>query len=259
MIPDAAPRPTTSKTADTDGVPAELLPYYEQTLDWSSCSERLRLHHGRGTAGLGGPVEGRHRALADPQSRRGRRRADRVPADQPRRARVERSGADPRLGVVRGERPGAPAVRCDRLRSPRRRRVDRRDVLRRGRHGRVPVRHPRERARDGCLDRRAARTPPAFGEACEANSDGILPYITTDNSARDMDMMRAVLGDEQLNYLGYSYGTFLGATYAKLFPEKVGRLVLDGADRSVDSGTGRRHHAGRSASSRRCARIWPTA
>ena len=44
-----------------------------------------------------------------------------------------------------------------------------------------------------------------------------------------MDLLRAVLGDAQLNYLGYSYGTFLGATYAKLYPERVGRLVLDGA------------------------------
>ena len=69
----------------------------------------------------------------------------------------------------------------------------------------------------------------AFGEACEANSDGILPYITTVNAARDMDLLRAVLGDPQLNYLGYSYGTFLGATYAELYPERVGRLVLDGA------------------------------
>lgn len=68
-----------------------------------------------------------------------------------------------------------------------------------------------------------------FVAACEANSDGILPFITTDNAARDMDLLRAVLGDEKLNYLGYSYGTFLGATYAKLFPERVGRLVLDGA------------------------------
>lgn len=69
----------------------------------------------------------------------------------------------------------------------------------------------------------------AFAEACDANSGGILPYITTVNAARDMDLIRAVLGDKQLNYLGYSYGTFLGATYAKLYPEKAGRLVLDGA------------------------------
>ena len=69
----------------------------------------------------------------------------------------------------------------------------------------------------------------AFAEACDANSGGILPFITTENAARDMDLLRAVLGDTSLHYLGYSYGTFLGATYAKLFPEKVGRLVLDGA------------------------------
>ncbi|HWI32024.1 MAG TPA: alpha/beta hydrolase [Microbacterium sp.] len=68
-----------------------------------------------------------------------------------------------------------------------------------------------------------------FAEACQANSAGILEYVTTDNSARDMDLLRAVLGDAKLNYLGYSYGTFLGATYAELFPDRVGRLVLDGA------------------------------
>ncbi|MBO0979948.1 alpha/beta hydrolase [Microbacterium sp. SD291] len=69
----------------------------------------------------------------------------------------------------------------------------------------------------------------SFADACEANSGGILPHITTINSARDMDLIRAVLGDKELNYLGYSYGTFLGATYAELYPEKAGRLVLDGA------------------------------
>ncbi len=69
----------------------------------------------------------------------------------------------------------------------------------------------------------------AFAEACDANSGGILPYLTTQNSARDVDLLRGVLGDSKLNYLGYSYGTFLGATYAELYPERVGRLVLDGA------------------------------
>jgi len=69
----------------------------------------------------------------------------------------------------------------------------------------------------------------AFAAACDANSEGILPYITTVQAARDMDLLRAVLGDEKLNLLGYSYGTFLGATYAELYPERVGRFVLDGA------------------------------
>ena len=51
----------------------------------------------------------------------------------------------------------------------------------------------------------------------------------TRDAARDLDVLRAVLGDRQLTYLGSSYGTYLGATYAELFPRRVGRLVLDGA------------------------------
>src|SRR5690606_24499173 len=54
-------------------------------------------------------------------------------------------------------------------------------------------------------------------------------FVDTVSAARDMDLLRAILGDERLNYLGYSYGTFLGATYADLYPEKTGRMVLDGA------------------------------
>jgi pimeloyl-ACP methyl ester carboxylesterase len=77
----------------------------------------------------------------------------------------------------------------------------------------------------------------AFAQACDANSGGILPYITTENAARDMDLLRGVLGDPKLNYLGYSYGTFLGTTYAGLFPDRVGRMVLDGAMDPAVSGT----------------------
>lgn len=76
----------------------------------------------------------------------------------------------------------------------------------------------------------------AFADACEKNSDGVLPFISTENSARDMDVLRAALGDDNLSYLGYSYGTKLGATYAGLFPERAARLVLDGAiDASLES------------------------
>lgn len=62
-------------------------------------------------------------------------------------------------------------------------------------------------------------------EACLKNP--ITPYINTDATARDMDLIRGLLGEEKLNYVGYSYGTWLGAWYASLFPEKVGRMVLD--------------------------------
>jgi pimeloyl-ACP methyl ester carboxylesterase len=68
-----------------------------------------------------------------------------------------------------------------------------------------------------------------FAAGCEKRSGKVLPHVSTVEAARDMDVLRAVLGDEKLNYVGASYGTFLGATYAELFPDRTGRLVLDGA------------------------------
>ncbi|MFF4365578.1 alpha/beta hydrolase [Streptomyces sp. NPDC001594] len=68
-----------------------------------------------------------------------------------------------------------------------------------------------------------------FAAGCEQRSARILPHVSTVDAARDMDLLRAVLGDGKLNYVGASYGTFLGATYADLFPGRVGRMVLDGA------------------------------
>ncbi len=68
-----------------------------------------------------------------------------------------------------------------------------------------------------------------FGAACLANTGPVLEHVDTVSAAKDMDVLRAALGDDTLTYVGYSYGTQLGATYAALFPDKVGRLVLDGA------------------------------
>jgi len=68
-----------------------------------------------------------------------------------------------------------------------------------------------------------------FAQQCQAHSAGLLSHVGTRDAARDMDVLRQALGDRRLNYLGFSYGTFLGASYADLFPARVGRLVLDGA------------------------------
>jgi len=65
---------------------------------------------------------------------------------------------------------------------------------------------------------------------CAKHSGPVLPHIGTVNASRDLDVMREALGDKKLNYLGFSYGTRLGAVYAAQFPDKVGRLVLDGVD-----------------------------
>ncbi|MER6421311.1 alpha/beta hydrolase [Streptomyces sp. NPDC001137] len=75
-----------------------------------------------------------------------------------------------------------------------------------------------------------------FAESCGQHSAQLLRHVSTVEAARDMDILRAALGDSKLTYVGASYGTFLGATYAGLFPERVGRLVLDGAmDPSLSS------------------------
>ncbi|WP_367320954.1 alpha/beta hydrolase [Streptomyces sp. HUAS ZL42] len=66
-----------------------------------------------------------------------------------------------------------------------------------------------------------------FNEACEDHSEEMLPNVRTTDAARDMDLMREVLGDDRLYYFGISYGTELGGVYAHLFPKKVGRAVFD--------------------------------
>lgn len=76
----------------------------------------------------------------------------------------------------------------------------------------------------------------AFGQACAENTDEQLEFVGTPNTIKDMDIIRAVLGEDELNFFGFSYGTKLGALYAQEFPETVGRFVLDGAmDLSLSS------------------------
>jgi pimeloyl-ACP methyl ester carboxylesterase len=69
----------------------------------------------------------------------------------------------------------------------------------------------------------------AFARACQQRSGDLLEHVGTRDAARDMDLLRAALGDDKTTYLGFSYGTLLGATYADLFPTRVRALVLDGA------------------------------
>jgi pimeloyl-ACP methyl ester carboxylesterase len=66
-------------------------------------------------------------------------------------------------------------------------------------------------------------------QLCDDNNPALLDHVSTANVARDMDEIRKAVGDEQLNYIGFSYGTYLGATYASLFPGQARALVLDGA------------------------------
>ncbi|RDD88367.1 alpha/beta hydrolase [Streptomyces parvulus] len=66
-----------------------------------------------------------------------------------------------------------------------------------------------------------------FGKGCRKAAGKLMSHVSTTDTARDMDLMRHVLGDEKMHYFGISYGTELGGVYAHLFPERVGRVVLD--------------------------------
>ncbi|GAA0502902.1 alpha/beta fold hydrolase [Deinococcus depolymerans] len=73
---------------------------------------------------------------------------------------------------------------------------------------------------------RMIRAGKLVAQACQKNP--LTPFINTDATARDLNLARQLLGDQKLNYIGYSYGTWLGSWYAKTFPEHTGRMLLDG-------------------------------
>lgn len=228
LIPEARPTPTSSATPDTEGVAAELLPFYGQKLDWETCNETFQC------ATVTAPLDWENPSAAEIELAIIRHPAESGHAQgsllvnpggpgasglstvrdsvegtvgEPVRAVYDVIGFDPR-GV--GE---STAVVCY-------------DAAGMDEYLYGIPQNPR--GSDAWTAEVEGRNRD-FAEACDANSDGILPYITTVNAARDLDLLRAVLGDKQLHYLGYSYGTLLGATFAGLYPDKVGRLVFDGA------------------------------
>ena len=76
--------------------------------------------------------------------------------------------------------------------------------------------------------RQAIADSKVFIQKCR-NKNTNLTAFSTSNAARDMDVLRAAMGDKKLNYMGKSYGTYMGALYATLFPNNIGRVILDGA------------------------------
>ncbi|WP_221586363.1 alpha/beta hydrolase [Microbacterium sp. G2-8] len=230
------------KAPITDGVPEELLPYYGQILEWGSCDEPLTSEPVE-CATVTAPLD-----WSAPQSGDIELSISR-PADRP---------DDPRGSLL--VNPGGPgASGVDMLHSsleyggfgePL---LDTFDVVGfdpRGVARSTPVTCLDAQGMDAYLygvpegergssewEKSQEDSAQTFAEACESNTGEELEFITTEQAARDMDLLRALLGDTALDYLGYSYGTYLGATYAELFPDKVGRFVLDGAlDPSVSGG-----------------------
>lgn len=82
---------------------------------------------------------------------------------------------------------------------------------------------------DAAEGREALQRQRDFFEGCVESSGDVVGHVSTVEAARDLDVLRAALGESELTYFGFSYGTELGSTYAELFPQQVGRFVLDGA------------------------------
>ncbi|MGE9807329.1 MULTISPECIES: alpha/beta hydrolase [unclassified Janibacter] len=110
---------------------------------------------------------------------------------------------------------------------------------------------------DAAEEKEFAANARTFAQGCDEKSGDLLTHVSTVEAAKDMDVLRAVLGDSQLTYLGKSYGTFLGATYAELFPERVGRLVLDGA--LAPDLTGEEFNLGQATGFETATRAWAQA
>ncbi|WP_286690246.1 MULTISPECIES: alpha/beta hydrolase [unclassified Aeromicrobium] len=77
-------------------------------------------------------------------------------------------------------------------------------------------------------ERAFVRQTARISRACRAEAGDVIRHASTANVARDLELLRRAVGDDTLAYQGYSYGTYLGATYARLFPDRVGSMVLDG-------------------------------
>ena len=87
-------------------------------------------------------------------------------------------------------------------------------------------------------ERRVIELSRRASELCAANGGGLLEHMTTANVARDLDLLRQAVGDSQLTYLGFSYGTHLGEVYANLFPEQVRAMTLDSVIDPIEWTTG---------------------
>jgi pimeloyl-ACP methyl ester carboxylesterase len=215
------------EAADTAGpAPAGLETYYQQELQWSGCGGDFECATMRVPSDYGDPAGGDDLAVE----------VVRLPA----------SGED-RLGalVVNPGGPGASGVEYARAA----RAIVTADVLAaydivgfdpRG----VGSSDPVDCLTDAELDTLLAADPTpedaaeaeelvrlvgAVGPACQERSPDIAPWMDTRSVARDLDILRAALGEGQLDYLGKSYGTAIGTVYAEQFPANVGRFVLDGA------------------------------
>ncbi|TJZ42827.1 alpha/beta hydrolase [Streptomyces piniterrae] len=210
-----------------DATPANLRPYYDQKLSWHPCGEA-----GFECATMKAPLD-----YAKPSADTDLKLAV---------ARKKATGPGSRIGslLVNPGGPGGSAIEYLQQYAPQpaavRARYDMVAIDPRGVGRSEPVRCLANKQMDRFTQTDQTPDDSAevdklttayrdFAKGCETRSGKVLPHVSTIEAARDMDVLRQVLGDKKLTYVGASYGTFLGATYAGLYPTHTGRLVLDGA------------------------------
>lgn len=227
------PAPSLTSQPTGEEVAPELAPFYEQVLQWSACGKGLQCATAAAPLDWKNPADGeidlalvRHLAtgqrvgslLVNPGGPGGSGvdfvtdSLDFATSDR-LQAAFDVVGFDPR-GVGQSS-----AVSC----------YDDPAFMDTYLYGEPPTDEPAPEAGSDAWIAEQRRLSTEFADACLEHTGPLLQYVDTISAARDLDLLRAILGDEKLNYLGYSYGTALGATYASLYPEKTGRLVLDGA------------------------------
>ncbi|WP_235502447.1 MULTISPECIES: alpha/beta hydrolase [unclassified Kitasatospora] len=223
-VASATPSPTPKPTGEAD--PA-LKPFYGQQIAWAACADDAGTEKVDESAFQCGKL----RVPLDYTA----------PADEAIEialARRQAAKPDQRLGslLVNPGGPGSSGVGHVQHSSlyregPLRDRFDLVGFDPRGVASSAPVRCLDDKAQDAwdSSDARNGSRGKTLADGCAANSGKLLAHVGTRDAARDLDVLRAALGEPKLNYLGFSYGTYLGTRYAEQFPEKVGRVVLDGA------------------------------
>lgn len=225
-----APAPTATLTSTADAsvigeVPADLASYYSQTVTWTSCSGGFQCSK------VEVPMD-----YAKPRGTSIQLAVTRLPASGKRLGAMLINPGGPGGSGVDMAQNSAKSYFSAKLRGAY-------DIVGfdpRGVQRSAPVKclddAQMDAARQQSFDmdtdaglKQAEAATQTQTDLCVKNSGPVLAHVDTVSSARDMDILRAVVGDPKLNYMGFSYGTKLGATYAGLFPARVGKFSLDGA------------------------------
>ena len=218
------------ETTEAPGPPTptpSLPPFEPEPIEWTSLGDATRGGRLEVPIDYANPDAGHVQPVPRPPPRRRPRRAHRLDARQPRRARIRRDRSSPsrpssstaqdlldRFDIIgwdpRGTGESEPFIDC----------IDNYDEY----YASTDITPDDDAERQQIID-----LAEDFADQCVESNEDIIQFVGTNNSARDMDTIRRALGEDEISYFGFSYGSELGGTWATLFPDTVRAAVLDGA------------------------------